>query len=116
MNLSRAYATVLQAGSADINATLAFMKKKGHLSLLPSIARILERETRPEVTVSLSKAEDAKKYSSQIASALKEIGATEYSIVIDPHQVGGYAVRGKSKAIDRSYRKALVSIYQRVTE
>lgn len=116
MNLAHAYASVLRENpSADnVKQTLAYMKSRGHLSTLPQVVRILEREKGAnEAVVTVARESDVKKFREDIAKALTELGESEHSIAVDPHVVGGYIVRGRSKAIDRTYRKALVSIYQR---
>jgi len=43
MNLAQNYARILRDG-VDAAKTLAYMKARGHLSLLPQVVRMLERE------------------------------------------------------------------------
>lgn len=88
MSLAHHYATVLK--ELELKDVLAYMKKRGHLSLLPQVVNILEREkTRPEsVTIT---AKD------------------------DPRIVGGTVTLKGFTLIDQSYRRALVDLYHRIT-
>ena len=85
MSLASNYAAVLK--DLDSKKVVSYMKSKGHLSLLPQVVRILEREKpRPEsVTIT---AQD------------------------DPRIVGGTITLKGFTLIDASYRKALVQIYK----
>src|SRR3989344_2540366 len=104
MSLSRTYAQVIQGAPDSGTATfakklVAYMKSKGHLSLLPEIVRILEREPkRAEATVVVAREHDAKKFAHSITEALKLLGVEEKpEVIADPRLVGGYAVRAKGK-------------------
>lgn len=121
MSLAHAYASVIQEaeqkgeGAAFVKNLLALMKSRGHLSLLAQIFRIIEREpenTKAPVVV-LAKEEDAKKYSKMIRDDLATLNARDHRTVLNPRSVGGYSVRAGSKIIDKSFRSALVSLYQR---
>jgi F0F1-type ATP synthase delta subunit len=115
MSLAANYAALL-SGGADMKKTLAYMKSRGHLSLLPQIVRILERRSAEggSVVVTVAKESDAKKFSSKIAEALKTLGADMKTArtVVDERAVGGYAVRTPSALVDRSFRTALITIYK----
>ncbi len=114
MSLASHYATILSGGSS-IQKTLAYMKRYGHLSLLPQIVKILERTPvdSDASVVTFAKESDAKKFAPAIAEAFKAIGtdAKGSRTVIDPRLVGGYRVHSASKIVDRSFRTALVTIY-----
>lgn len=125
MSLARAYAAVIadaeeKKGTADfVKKLVALMKARGHLSLLPQIVRILDREQRdanvPVVTV--AKEADAKKFAKPIHDALSKLGAEtkQHELFLDPQAVGGYTVRAGSRLIDKTFRSALISLYQDVT-
>lgn len=116
MNLSHAYAQVLRENGAPefVKKLVAFMKSRGHMSLLPEITRILTRDPkRKGAVVMLADDKDGKKYSAKIRAALKDINEDDAETVVDPKMVGGYTVLGRSKVIDKSFRSALVSIYQK---
>lgn len=111
MSLANAYAKVLRdVPTKDVPAylprVLAFMKGRGHLSLLPQVVRILEREPSDtgEAVAVIAKESDAKKFAEEIRGA---------RVVVDPRIVGGYTVRTGSRFVDRSFRSALIAIYQK---
>ncbi|MDE2079532.1 MAG: F0F1 ATP synthase subunit delta [Patescibacteria group bacterium] len=118
MSLASHYATVLSEG-ADVDKTLAYMRKRGHISLLAQVVRILKRQPAlsdmPEVLV--AKEHDSKTHEAAIRDALTKLGAAERKarVVVDPRAVGGYRVRAGGKTIDRTFRSALVSFYQKAT-
>ena len=122
--LIRRYATLIQRalvrGADDEFAKklVQYLKKRGHLTLLPAIMARVERLTlkRRAATVVLGKAGDAKTFATSIASALTTLGIQEddYQVVVDERVVGGFGVLGKGKVIDRTYRTALVSLYQKI--
>jgi F0F1-type ATP synthase delta subunit len=118
--LARTYANVLkELGEGGVKKTLSYMKVRGHLSLLPEIVRILEREpAKPDAIVTVAKESDVKKLSSRIATALASLGksGTKPSLRIDPRSVGGFSARAGSRSIDQSYRSALISIYRNAVE
>lgn len=116
MSLADAYATVIREEKSDIKRLIAFMKSRGHLSLLPQVVRILERdpidESKPVALI--AKEGDAKKFASEIREALSRLKvAGEPTISVDPRIVGGYTLRAGSQLVDRSFRSALISIYQK---
>lgn len=121
MSLAHAYAEVIQAEeergpSAGFSDKLfAFMKSRGHVSLIPHIARILDRlPSRRRVVVTLADENAEQKFSSEIAHALTSLNVHEQKkeIVIDPRAVGGFSVRSGNGIVDRTFRTALVSLYQ----
>ncbi len=121
MSLATSYAAVVRdvpetEASAFIPRLLAFMKSRGHLSLLSEIVRILEREPseRNQAVVTVAKEGDLKKFGGEIKAALLKIGmeGSVPKVIVDPRVLGGYSVRTESKLVDKSFRNALVSIYQ----
>ena len=124
MSLAPAYASVIQSaqknreGKAFTDKLLSMMRARGHLSLLPEIVRILEREpVKASATVTVASEAELKAAASQIKTALASLGQEDlkHATVIDPRVVGGYAVQTRSSIIDNTYRTALVSIYQKAT-
>ena len=118
MSLASHYATVLAEG-ADVDKTLAYMRRRGHISLLAQVVRILKRMPAESnaAEVLVAKEHDAKKHETAIRDALHKLGAAEGKphVVVDPRAVGGYRVRAGGKAIDHTFRSALVSLYQKAT-
>ncbi len=113
---ARLIANSLNADARFADKVIAYMKARGHLTLLPAVLRAAERRGREAgaAVVTLARAEDAKQFGPAIAGHLTALGAkTEgYMIKIDDRMVGGYMVRAHGKVVDQSYRTALVSLYQ----
>lgn len=100
MNLAQRYATVLT--SVDAKKVLAYMKHRGHLSLLPKVLRVLEREREVGDTVVVASEKDVSKMKKKFPDTRVEV---------DPKLVGGYIARSGSTVTDASYRHALVQLY-----
>lgn len=113
MSLAHAYAKVIQDSETAIpvDRVLAYMKARGHLSLLTRIVKILERtpDTDRAVLIVANK-RDAEKHMREVVNVGGDPKNTK--VVVDPQIVGNYIVRKKEKLIDASYRKQLVELYQ----
>lgn len=123
MSLAHTYAAVFREyarlGREDApDILLAYMQKKGHLSLAPQVLRILEREAthQAHTTVLLAREGDAAHHRAEMQDALRrlEVSDTDRKVVIDDRLVGGFTVRTPSKMVDASIRSALINIYQNV--
>ena len=120
MSLADTYAKVIQEAEGKSNlktfgdSLIAYMKAKGHTAIIPQIVRILSRAPeRGTAIVKVRDAGDAKKYKKEIDATLSELGATgKHSIIEEPRLVGGYSVRAGGKLVDKSFRSALVTLYQ----
>lgn len=118
--LIRRYVTLLTSkrdiDDAFIKKFVAYLKKRKHESLLPQIVAGLKRvgEMRRGAVVTVAAADDAKKFAQSIAAALTNLNIEkgEYGVVVDDRAVGGYMVHAKGKLVDRTYRSALVRLYQ----
>lgn len=107
MSLAGNYATLLREGT-EPGKVLAYMKAKGHLTLLPQVARLIEREKEGAGdSVLVAKEKDA-------ADAKRRFPGAK--VVIDPRVVGGYLAKVGGTVVDATYRKALVSIYKHATK
>jgi F0F1-type ATP synthase delta subunit len=120
MALADTYAKVIREKGKDVSAQyveslIAFMKSKGHLSLLPSVVRILEREPETHrASIVVARAEDAKKFARSIADSLKLLGTEVMPAAsVDARIVGGHIVRAGSQIVDKSFRNALVEMYRK---
>lgn len=99
---------------------VALLRRAGHIRLLPKILATYERATaerarRDGVVVSVAKEGDAHTHTSDIKKAAAEMGASHEALTIrtDETLVGGYSVKTRDKIIDRSFKRALVTIYHR---
>lgn len=114
MSIAKQYAAVLKESTEEgvADRVIARMKKKGHLSLLPEVVRILEREDVDDQTLVFI-AKEADK--NRVGEAVQAVGGDESrtKVKVDPKIVGGYVARNKGTLRDSSIRKSLVTIYQR---
>lgn len=100
MNLVQRYAQVLK--EVDTKKVLAYMRARGHLSLLPKVVKQLEREPQKGDTVVVAHEKDVSKMKRKFSDA---------HIVVDEKIVGGYIARSGTMVTDASYRHALVTLY-----
>lgn len=120
MNLAHAYAKLIQDASESgaarvfVDKLVAHMKAKGHLSLLPQVLRVLDRMPNSnEAVVTVKSEEDVRRFKEEMKAFLSENGYTDKPrVVVDPNIVGGFTARAGGKMLDRSFRSALVNIYQ----
>lgn len=90
-----------------VERMVALLKRHGRVALLPGLVSALKRELvreakYPEREVIVARAADASTY------------ATDTDQVrVDESLIGGYQVREKDTLHDRSYKKQLLSIYQK---
>ncbi len=123
----KAFTETLRAGMA-IDAALAGLKstlaRKKHDKLFASVLleslRVLEAEkgTDTAVVATASKA-DASTLATQIKAALAELGikeTTEVKEVVDETLIGGFVATFDYQEHDRSYKKALKSLYESITK
>ena len=99
---------------------VALLRRAGHIRLLPKILATCERTTaerarKDGVIVSVAKEGDAHMYAGDIKKAAAEMGAGDEALTIrtDETLVGGYSVKTRDKIIDRSFKRALLTIYHR---
>lgn len=99
---------------------VALLRRAGHIRLLPKILATYERTTaerarKDGVVVSVAKEADAHTYANDIKKAAAELGASHEALTIraDETLVGGYSVKTRDKIIDRSFKRALLTIYHR---
>lgn len=116
MSLATYYAHLLHThGTASYaSKVVAYMKKKGHTSLLPQVMRIVERMPKKEGGIlTVARKGDVKKFQSRI----EQVGGNKNDthVVVDPSLVGGYIAQKGATLLDASYRRALVQLYQNVT-
>ena len=104
MNLAQRYARV--AALVDTDQLIAYLKHRGHLSLLPKIVRALQRMRTSVEVVTVAREHDATHLKKKFPGA---------AIVVDPKIVGGYIARSGTTITDASYRRSLVQLYHNTT-
>ena len=126
--MKQAYITALTSAllstkdvESVLKSTYALLEEKGHLRLWPSVlkgvVRTLEKQEVgkiPQVTV----ATEGSLNVSELKKALTELSIeeTETTTVVDPSIIGGFIIQHQDKMLDRSYKRALVEIYRKVTK
>ncbi|HWP61309.1 MAG TPA: F0F1 ATP synthase subunit delta [Candidatus Paceibacterota bacterium] len=116
---------IIESGKKP-DAAIAMLKKelqaRGRSALLPKIARafarLADREARRNtMTLSIARQKDAKaalKEAEKILAA-QHITKTELCEVVDEHLIGGWRLEGRGLLVDRSWKKSLLSMYNRAT-
>ena len=101
--------------------TNALLAQKGHTRLWPAVLRgvLVELEKRandatPEVTVAKEGVVDKAKLVEVLAALA--VQTEEVKTVVDPSLIGGFTVQYRDTVVDRSYKRALLDIYRKVTK
>lgn len=103
-----------------VESLVALLKRKGHLSLRPAIAREYRRLSMLEgekgrARVVLAREQDAAKFRNEIAEELAAISMTgESRQEYDGTLVGGYRIEHKDTVVDASYKTQLLSLYRKM--
>ncbi len=103
MNATRAYVVAFQ--TLDPERVLAYMRLRGHLSLLPRVVRMLEAAKSGGPTLTVARQEDGATAPAAYARA---------RMIIDPRIVGGYLYQDGSRVHDGTFRTALVTLYKKI--
>lgn len=99
------------------------LAKHGREALLPRIARAFARiasreEAKKAVTVIVANEKQAARALRAAKDVLREIGAeaADVRVRIDDSLIGGWRLEGRERLYDASYKKQLLSIYNRATQ
>ncbi len=126
--MKKAYVTALverilagESVESALSNLRALMEKRGHFRLFSQVLKAAVRELEvklrrvvPQVT--LAKAGGVSEVT--IAAALTELGAVAdaYDVTVDQSLVGGFSVRVRGRLLDKSYKRVLVQLYERITK
>ena len=98
------------------------LQRAGRLALLPKICRAFARLTertaaKQTVTLSVAREKDIRKALTQAKDALKQLGTKSGDVVsrVDDTLIGGWRLEGRERLVDTSWKKDLLSIYNRST-
>lgn len=101
----------------------AYLTGRGRADLMPRIGRALARiasRERAKNTIVLSVAHEKDVASAKRGAAhvLKGLGATpdDIDIRVDESLIGGWRLLGREQLLDASFKKSLLSIYNRSTQ
>lgn len=124
-NYAQALYRMLQGGMKPKDAVKKLhdlLMRQGRLALLPKIgrafSRIAMREGRKDsVTVTIARDGDEKKALSEAKDMLKQmnIDTKDIGVVVDENLIGGWRLEGQERLVDTSFKKHLLSIYNRAT-
>jgi len=105
MSLAQNYATLLK--EVPVENVIEYMKKKGHLPLLPRVMRaLLSAKDERAVVAAVD--------DTSVAALTTRFPDARF--VIDSRIVGGYLMRRGAQVIDATYRRALVTMYKAATQ
>jgi F0F1-type ATP synthase delta subunit len=120
MALTRTYAAAVDklaaSGTSDVVADLvAHLKRRGRLKLLPGILAELKKMAakRSVSAAHLEAASEAELKEAKELIAKEGIVAAE--AVINPDLLRGWRVRAGGMLVDRSGKRGLIDLYQRIT-
>ncbi len=127
--MEKAYAQALwqmiQAGSTPREAVTLLQRslvQKGRLALLPKIARAFARigareEARNTVKLAVARPQDATRALAEVKKFLAGQNFKEFDLCeeIDASLIGGWRLEGKGILLDASWKKSLLSMYNRAT-
>ncbi|MBI4079859.1 F0F1 ATP synthase subunit delta [Candidatus Kaiserbacteria bacterium] len=100
-----------------------YLEARGRVNLLPKIARAFARiaareRARSAVMISVARQKDVAKAEREARAILTELGATaaDLDVRLDDSLVGGWRLEGRERLVDASFKKSLLSIYNRATQ
>ncbi len=100
-----------------------YLEKRGRANLLPKIAhafaRIASRESaRKTMVLSVARQKDVSRAEREAKDILEELGASakDVEVHVDDSLIGGWRLEGRERLVDASFKKSLLSIYDRVLE
>lgn len=95
------------------------MAKRGHEKLWSQVLRAARRELAVKLvrnTSTITVATAGALSAADVTAALESVGAKgESRVVTDPSIIGGYTVKYKDQLIDKSYKRSLINLYQKLT-
>lgn len=98
------------------------LERRGRASLLPKVgrafARIAARESaKRAVVLSVANEKDAAGAKRELKHVLDEMGveAGDIEVCLDETLIGGWRLEGRERLYDASYKKSLLSVYNRAT-
>ncbi|MBI2612747.1 F0F1 ATP synthase subunit delta [Candidatus Kaiserbacteria bacterium] len=106
-----------------VSKLLATLKLHGREALMPRIARAFARiaareSAKKSVTLTIADEKHAAAAKRTAKEALHELGidTEDLAIQADDSLIGGWRLEGRERLHDASYKKSLLSIYNRATQ
>lgn len=112
----------MKHGSEYAQNLLRVIRYRGHQRLLPSIVTELETKVKEQgevgvLTLTVARSEDEAVFQGAIEKDQKDFGFDDVEVqtVVDDSVIGGYRIESREHLIDRTYKKALLEMYQKMT-
>lgn len=99
---------------------IAVLKKKGHISLLPTILKEFEKYRMRDldtkrVILTVAKSEDAEKYKSEASKYVATLDNEEHiGVKVDKRLIGGFKLESGDMVVDGSYKRRLLNLYREI--
>lgn len=101
----------------------ALLVSQGREALMPRIGKALERLAAKKreaegITLSVAREKDTRAAVQEAKELIASLGAgeAEAEIVVDESLIGGWRLEGREHLYDRSFKKQLLSLYNRATQ
>jgi len=105
-----------------VEALREVLVKDGREILLSRISKAFEKIAtrelaRTQLTLSVAREKDERHAKREVKKVLEKLHLNEKHLVtrIDPHLIGGWRLEGAEHLVDASFKKHLLSIYNRAT-
>lgn len=102
------------AANTAVTRLIAHLKSTGRMRTLPRIVRELERVAARRVALRAIVEVASKEEGARALHASERAGISTKRFVVNPSLIRGWRARENGRLIDRSAKRALVQIYQRV--
>lgn len=100
---------------AAIQKLIVHLKSAGRMNMLPKIARELKKvAARRHALKSVVEVAHESEEAAALRAAARE-GITARHAIVSPSLIRGWRARGEGKLVDRSAKRALIEMYQRIT-
>lgn len=99
------------------------LTRLGRITLLPKIARAFARiaardSARNNVVLSIAHKKDERGAKRDVKQFLSDVGAEprDVTVTMDDSLIGGWRLEGNERLVDASFKKHLLSMYNRATQ
>ncbi len=106
-----------------VEAVRRLLVRTGRETLLPKIGRAFERiahreRSKSEVVLTIARAADQRAAEKESSAALSNMKLSAKDVVtqIDESLIGGWRIEGREHLVDASFKKYLLSLYNRATQ
>lgn len=115
---AQALSESIKRGSDDaklVDGLMKHLKEEGRMKLLPGILRELKRLQARDAKLAPSVEVASEAEGGAALAAASSAGITAPRVSVNPSLIRGWRARSGSTLVDRSAKKALVDLYQKIT-